>query len=222
MVAAIGGQALDHLYLRQQADPFAFLPRQREKALGGRFTSGHEVLSDLEAHEAGILISTLKLDEISGGELIRQAREIQPNLRTALVIDRNDVSLDEMQSLQSPVIVATQDVGDVSEPWRMAILSAIANTTYRSKSILQQQGNQHDPQIIALTPRERDIMQCFAMGLTNQETAERLLLRPHSTKTYSKRLLAKLNVNNRQRALLKMFGEGNQGFPGLMPPLKGT
>lgn len=195
-----------------------FASTTRKKTVAGCFTSGHEVLSYLEAHEAGILISTLKLDDISGDELIRQAREIQPNLRTALVVDRNDVSLDEMQSLQSPVIVATQDVGDVSEPWRMAILSAIANTTYRSKSILQQQDNQHDPQIISLTPRERDIMHCFAMGLTNQETAERLLLSPHSTKTYSKRLLAKLNVNNRQRALLKVFGKGTQGFLDLMPP----
>ena len=100
----------------------------------------------------------------------------------------------------------------------MAILSAIANTTYRSKSILQHQSDQQDPQIISLTPREKDILQCFAMGLNNREAAERLQLSPHSTKTYSKRLLAKLNVNNRQRALLKVLGKGPQDFQGPMSP----
>ena len=186
--------------------------------MAGFFTSGHEVLNYLRAHEAGILISTLKLDDISGDELIAQARGIQPNLRTALAVDRSDVSPEEMRNWQSPVIVATQDVGDVSEPWRMAILSAIANTTYRSKSILQHQSDQQDPQIISLTPREKDILQCFAMGLNNREAAERLQLSPHSTKTYSKRLLARLNVNNRQRALLKVLGKGPQDFQGPMSP----
>ena len=195
-----------------------FASTTRKKTVAGCFTSGHEVLDYLRAHEVGILISTLKLDDISGDELIAQARAIQPNLRTALAVDRSDVSLDVMRSWRSPVIVAAQDVGDISEPWRMAILSAIANTTYRSKSILQYQGDHQDPQIISLTPRDKDILQCFAMGLNNRETAERLQLSPHSTKTYSKRLLAKLNVNNRQRALLKVFGKGTPGYRDPIPP----
>jgi DNA-binding NarL/FixJ family response regulator len=195
-----------------------FASTTRKKTVAGCFTSGHEVLDYLRAHEVGILISTLKLDDISGDELIAQARAIQPNLRTALAVDRSDVSLDVMRSWRSPVIVAAQDLGDISEPWRMAILSAIANTTYRSKSILQYQGDHQDPQIISLTPRDKDILQCFAMGLNNRETAERLQLSPHSTKTYSKRLLAKLNVNNRQRALLKVIGKGTPGYRDPIPP----
>jgi DNA-binding NarL/FixJ family response regulator len=191
-----------------------FASTTRKKTVAGCFTSGHEVLNYLRAHEVGILISTHKLDDISGDELIVQARDIQPNLRTALAVDLSDVYPEEMRNWQSPVIVATQDVGDVSEPWRMAILSAIANTTYRSKSILQPQSDKQGPQMIALTPREKDILQCFAMGLSNREAAERLQLSPHSTKTYSKRLLAKLNVNNRQRALLKVLGKGAQDFQG--------
>ena len=195
-----------------------FASTTRKKTVAGCFTSGHEVLNYLKDHKVGILISTLKLDDISGDELIAQARAIQPNLRTALAVDCLDVSVDAMKSWQSPVIVAAQDVGDVSEPWRMAILSAIANTTYRSKSILQHQADREDPQVIALTAREKDMMQCFAMGLNNREIAERLQLSPHSTKTYSKRLLAKLNVNNRQRALLKVFGKGTPGHQDQMSP----
>jgi DNA-binding NarL/FixJ family response regulator len=52
------------------------------------------------------------------------------------------------------------------------------------------------------------MLECYALGLTNAQAAERLSLSPQSTKTYSKNLLAKLNVSNRQLALLKTMGSG--------------
>ena len=177
----------------------------RKNRIGGCFTSAEDVLAYLSENEAGILATTLSLDDISGDELIQQVKTIRPNLRCILIAENNNYTASEAESWRSPVIVAAQDIGDESEPWRVAMLSAIANTTYRSKSI-QQQSEVQDPSKISLTPREQDILQCFAMGLTNVEAAERLKLSPHSTKTYSKRLMAKLNVNNRQLALLKVFG----------------
>jgi ATP/maltotriose-dependent transcriptional regulator MalT len=50
------------------------------------------------------------------------------------------------------------------------------------------------------------MLECFALGMSNAEAAEHLKLSPHSTKTSSIRLLAKLKVNNRELALLKVFG----------------
>jgi DNA-binding NarL/FixJ family response regulator len=47
------------------------------------------------------------------------------------------------------------------------------------------------------------MLECFALGLTNAQAAERLNLH----KIYSKNLLAKLGVKNRQLALLKVFGK---------------
>ena len=52
------------------------------------------------------------------------------------------------------------------------------------------------------------MLECYALGLTNSQAAERLSLSPQSTKTYSRNLLAKLNVSNRQLALLKVMGPG--------------
>jgi len=50
------------------------------------------------------------------------------------------------------------------------------------------------------------MLECYALGLTNAQAAERLSLSPQSTKTYSRNLLAKLNVSNRQLALMKTMG----------------
>ena len=52
------------------------------------------------------------------------------------------------------------------------------------------------------------MLECYALGLTNAEAAERLNLSPQSTKTYSRNLLSKLEVSNRQLALIKALGRG--------------
>ena len=51
------------------------------------------------------------------------------------------------------------------------------------------------------------MLECFALGLTNAQAAERLNLSPQTTKTYSQNLLAKLGAKNRQLALPKVFGK---------------
>jgi DNA-binding NarL/FixJ family response regulator len=51
------------------------------------------------------------------------------------------------------------------------------------------------------------MLECFALGLTNVQAAERLNLSPQTKKICSQNLLAKLGVKNRQLALLKVFGK---------------
>ena len=183
-----------------------FASTTRKNSVGGCFTTAEETLAYLSNNKAGILITTLKLEDSHGDRLIELAKAIQPELRCVLVADHNNYSAADLETWRSSVIIAEDDIGDVSEPWRMALLSAIADTSYRSKSIERRQTPSQPTSRIALTPREQDILQCFAMGLSNAEAAQRRQLSPHSTKTYSTRLLTKLKVSNRQLALLKVFG----------------
>ena len=54
-----------------------------------------------------------------------------------------------------------------------------------------------------LTRRERQLLEAYAHGLSNQETAKQLCLSPRTVQTYSSQLLQKLGANNRQKALLQ-------------------
>ena len=182
----------------------------RKKTVVGCFTTGKEVLDYLRHDSLGILICTIDLADGDGtGDLVvQQARQIQPALRCILVIDHFHWNATQSSLWQSPVILAAEDVGDGSEPMRMAMLAAIANTTYRSKSIPPGNTDLLDQSIIKLTNRERQMLECYALGLTNAEAAERLNLSPQSTKTYSRNLLSKLEVSNRQLALIKALGRG--------------
>ena len=177
-----------------------------KRSVLGLFTTGREALACLRDNKVGLLLSTIDLEDGSGDGLIAQARLLHPSLRCVLIADHHHYRRDDAMTWQSPVIVSSFDLGDESEPWNQALMSAIANTTYRSHSIPDCLLNDGDKRVLKLTQRERQMLECYALGLTNAQAAERLSLSPQSTKTYSRNLLAKLNVSNRQLALMKTMG----------------
>lgn len=54
---------------------------------------------------------------------------------------------------------------------------------------------------LAVTPRELEILQLIAAGLSNREIAERLNVSENTVKTHSTRLFAKLNARRRTQAV---------------------
>lgn len=61
----------------------------------------------------------------------------------------------------------------------------------------------HSPSTpIALRPREIDVLEQVARGLSNREVAERLGLRPDTVKSYLKSAMRKLHATNRVQAML--------------------
>ena len=113
-----------------------------------------------------------------------------------------------------PIVIAEADVLGHPDTLTFATMALISNTSYLSPSIHQRLGQLKQtapdvyPGTITLTPREYQLLEAYALGLTNQETATKLGLSVRSVQSYSGNLLKKLGTSNRQRALRRAIALG--------------
>jgi DNA-binding NarL/FixJ family response regulator len=177
----------------------------------GVCTTGASILELLAREKPGLLMIVDDLPDISPDELVRQVRTIQPAIRTVLFIT-SLIALDPATVI--PIIVADHDLLAHPDTITLMSMAVVSNTSYFSPSIvhhfaeLNQQPANVDGNIIHLSLRDRQLLEAYALGLSNQETAKRLGLSVRTVQTYSVNLLQRLGVNNRQKALRRAVGLG--------------
>ena len=73
---------------------------------------------------------------------------------------------------------------------------------------LGQRPSGYGEDLIQLSRREQQLLESYALGLGNKDTAERLGLTVRTVQNYNTNLLQKLGVNNRMKALRRAIGLG--------------
>ncbi|MCG2621815.1 response regulator transcription factor [Arthrobacter sp. I2-34] len=67
---------------------------------------------------------------------------------------------------------------------------------------------QRDPLLDDLTPREQEVLEAIAEGLSNAEIAHRFFLSEATVKTHVRRILAKLHLRDRVQAVVYAYETG--------------
>lgn len=59
-----------------------------------------------------------------------------------------------------------------------------------------------------LTEREREVLELVGRGLSNQETAEKLVISPHIAKTHVNRIMSKIYAHDRAQLVILAYESG--------------
>jgi DNA-binding NarL/FixJ family response regulator len=172
---------------------------------------GQDVLQSADKRRIGLLICTEDLVDMSGDELIDRMRKKDPETRCILVVQDATLDKNPYRIYNAPVVVASKDIGTKEIPLRQALLAAIGQTTYRSPSILPANTDNISKLDVELSDREAQLLSCYAQGLNLRESASSMGCTYQSAKTYSRDLLQKLKVGNRQLAIRRGIELGLTG-----------
>lgn len=148
-----------------------------------------------------LLVCTDYLEHGNGFELVRQARQNHPELHAVVLALGDSIPAECADSPWLEAVVAEADFVDDQQPLQAAVMAVLSGHFYRSPSL--RSGTLPYLSCPRLTPREYEVLDLLASGLTDREIAKRLVVSDDTARTYTKRLLQTLNVHNRLQAVLK-------------------
>ena len=174
---------------------------QDRSRIGCAVTDEPSCLRYLVQEPYELLICTDFLEDGSGFELARKAREAQPHLKVVVLALGDVVPAEYNEAPWLEAVVAEADfIGD-QRPLQAAVIAVMGHHSYRSPSL--RTGNLPYLSCPRLTPREYEVLDLLASGLSDREIAQKLVVSEETAKTYTKRLLKTLDVSNRLQAVLK-------------------
>lgn len=160
-----------------------------------------DYLADEGTEPYSLLISTDYLESGNGFDLVKQARQSHPHLHTVILALGDAIPAECIDAPWLEAVVAEADFVDDQQPLQAAVMAVLGGHSYRSPSL--RTGTLPYLSCPRLTPREYEVLDLLASGLSDREIARRLVVSDETAHTYTKRLLQTLNVHTRLQAVLK-------------------
>jgi DNA-binding NarL/FixJ family response regulator len=169
--------------------------------IGCVVTDEDTCLEYLRSDQFELLICSDQLERGNGYELVRKAKEQYPNLKVVVLALTDEIPVEHDKASWLEAVVAEADIIEDQKPLEAAVLAVMGHHSYRSPSL--RGGELPYLSCPRLTPREYEVLDRLARGMTDKEIAEALVVSEQTARTYTKRLLKTLEVNNRVQAVLK-------------------
>jgi DNA-binding NarL/FixJ family response regulator len=170
-----------------------------------------EAVEQIERVRPDVLVMGLRDDDPQTFRVAASAKSAHESLRVLVIAD--SVTVIDLRE----AVIAGVDSFLLSTAPAQEIRDAVAQTARGervvSPSIAMQlagtwRNEPHDANASALTPREIEVLQLLAEGLTNQQVGSRLGLSARTIKTHVQNLLVKLDVPDRTGAVARAFRLG--------------
>lgn len=198
----------DHASFRQTlAFVFDQQPEFEVVAQAGTLAEARKAMSGFEA-DLGVI--DLSLPDGEGTELIEELRETNPNF-AALVLTASLDRAEHARAVEAGaagVLHKSADVDEILDATRRLGEGETLLSQDELVALLRLAGQNREEElevrasIEQITPREREVLQSLAEGLSNKEIAAKLHMSVDTERTHMMNILNKLGVHSRLQALL--------------------
>lgn len=200
-VAVVDGHTLTRYGLA------GLIAQHEDLAIVAETGSMAEAVRMVETALPDVVTVDVALPDGDGLGLARELRDRFPELGIVVLTSRgeDDVLFRALETGVSAFVPKTAPAGEVLAAIRHA---AVAASSFTATGLAPALARRRDGSRVALSPREREVLQLLAEGMSVPGIARTMYLCPSTAKTYVARLYEKLAVSNRAQALMAGLREG--------------
>jgi two-component system response regulator NreC len=178
-------------------------------------STGAEAIQMAREFKPDVVVMDITLPDITGIEATRRLKERQPEIAVvALTIHEDEQYFFEMLQAGASGYVPKRAA---PEDLITAIRAAFAGEIYIYPSLAKALVSDYlgrsrsDPQeasLEALTPREAEVLELLAEGLSNDDIADNLVISRHTVARHRENLMGKLNLHSRSELVKYAIRKG--------------
>ena len=201
----------DHSVVREAMR--VMLEMDPEFQVVGEASDGQEAL-DLTAHQKpDLVLMDIRMDGMDGVEATRLLRERHPEVEVLILTGHGEDSelLDAVEAGARGFLLKDASSDEV----KRAIHRVVAGESHMTPALLRQfmedlvaRDRRPQPAHNTLTPREREVLEALARGLSNEAIGRELVISEKTVKTHLGSIFGKLQVDGRAQAMLYAIREG--------------
>ena len=166
--------------------------------------NGVEAVAAYERHHPDVMLLDLRMPEMEGVEVVRRIRERDPRARV-IILTTYDTDEEIARALKAGAKASV--LKDISADDLVTCIRAVlAGKTYLAPAAAAKLAE--GVTRVQLTPRELSTLQLMADGKANKEIATALGISDRTVKTHLGRVLDKLGLRDRPRAIAYAYESG--------------
>ncbi len=189
----------------------ALLSTEADMKIIGEASDGRETMRLADKLKPDVILMDINMPEVNGIEATRQIVRAHPEIAVLIVTMLDDDSLFFAMRAGARGYLLK---GAEGEETLRAIRAAAAGEAIFSPRVAERlvhffanpSVKQTADPFPELTPREREVLDLIAQGLTNHAIAERLVLSPKTIRNQVSTIFSKLQVASRGEAIVKARG----------------
>ena len=154
-----------------------------------------------------LIIVDMHMKKGAAVELLRYAKNLQRPARVIMMTDRDD-SEELMATVQlqaegylSKLIEVPELLSQIKRVWSGKVVVSNRLMAALTRAFREDTG-EVDRDLNCLTSREKDVLKCLSIGMSNQQTGEYLSIEMGTVKVHVKHILKKMGFASRTQAAL--------------------
>jgi DNA-binding NarL/FixJ family response regulator len=181
----------------------------------GEAVGGVTAVEMTEALRPDVLVLDMRMPDMGGVEVCRRLSELAPEVRIVVLSSFADDG-DVFGALSAGA--SSYVLKDIAPDALVAAIRGVASgQTVLDNGVAQRvlDGTRPAPapEADTLSPREREVLELMAQGLTNRQIAARLWISDPTVKTHVSHILAKLGMPDRTQAIVHAMSRGLVAAP---------